>query len=59
MLATEERSPRSWMCILAHGGHVEYANYVIFELNQNNPTDIIQKKNCEDQVNLGEWRAFT
>ena len=44
---------------LAHSGHVEYANWLIFKLNQNNPLEDIQKSIREDRMNIGDWRAFT
>ena len=42
-----EQLCRSWICKLAHGGHVEYANQLIFKLIQNNPS-----------VD-GDWRVLT
>ena len=59
ILATGERLHRSWICKLAHGGHVEYANSLIFKLNQNNPSEGIQESIREDRMNIGDWRAFT
>ena len=35
-----------------------YANWLIFELNQNNPSEGVQEKNPEDRMNIGDWRAF-
>ena len=52
-------SRRSWICKLARGGHLWYANKLIFELEQDSPSEGVEKKNCEDQMNIDDWRAFT
>ena len=47
ILATGERLHRSWICKLARGGHLGYAEGV-------------QKKILEDQMNMqiSPWRSF-
>ena len=37
ILAIGDRLRRSWICKVAHGGHLVYANQLIFELNQDSP----------------------
>ena len=59
ILETAECLCRSWICKIAHGGYVEYANYLIFQLRQDNPSEGVKKKNREDRINIGDWRAFT
>ena len=43
---------RYWICKLAHGGHLGYANWLTFKLKQDNPLKGVQKKNCEDRINI-------
>ena len=51
-LATVERLHRSWIYKLAHGGHVEYANQLIFKLHQDNPSEGVQEKIAKIGWNL-------
>ena len=42
------------ICKLAHGGHVEYANWLICKLRQDNQSEGVQKKIREDRMNIGD-----
>ena len=55
-MATGERLHRSWIYKLAHCGHIEYANQLIFKLDQDNLSEIVEKKIAK---NIGDWRVFT
>ena len=50
-----ERLHRSRLYKIAHGGHVEYANQLIFKLDQDNLSESVEKKNCEDRMNIGVY----
>ena len=54
ILAIGDRLRRSWICKVAHGGHLVYAN----QLNQDSP-ESVQKKICKDLMTIGIWRTFT
>ena len=43
----------------SQGGHIGYANKLLFELNQGNPSENVQKISCENHMNIGNCRAFT
>ena len=47
------------ICKLSHGGHLGYANQLIFALKQYNLSEGVQKKNRKDRMNIGDSRACT
>ena len=44
MQISPERLLQSWICKLAHGGHVYYAYKLIFELNRDNLSESVYRK---------------